>query len=229
MKKRIQSLSKKRLDLKPGKLEDTRVGVRKDGTKYTVRNHRKAFFFPETWLEFYDKLTNKQRVTFNYLIQTGARIMEVQHIKVGDVNYDNCFIVLRRTKVRSRLGESIPQPRWVKISPDFTKWLRKVTKEYKLKHGDTFPILSDSHSNRVLKKVLHELKVRDYYMYSVHNIRKTHETWMLALGFDLGVVAKRLGHKKETALEAYLTEDIFTLKQKDQMLLILGEIYEKRK
>ena len=71
---------------------------RGNGIKYTVRNNRDRFFFPDEWMIFYDQLSNRQKVTFETLINTGARIMEIQNVKVEDIDFERNNLVLRVTK-----------------------------------------------------------------------------------------------------------------------------------
>jgi len=68
----------------------------KNGVNYTIRNNRHRYFFPDEWVAFYDKLQNKrQRITFHFLINTGARINEVRNIKVSDIDMIRQSILLR--------------------------------------------------------------------------------------------------------------------------------------
>jgi integrase len=202
---------------------------KKDGSNYSVRQNRMAFFMPDDWNIFYDGLTKKQQITFNFLIQTGARINEVRNVTVDDVNMQNRFITLRVTKVRAKLKESRPKPRIVSVSKQFISWVREVVRENGLKGADTFGILSTPAANIAMKKRLKDMGKKDWNMFSIHNIRKTHETWLLALDIQIGKIAKRLGHKTATALESYIQEDVFTSKDKEKIKRILGEIYEQNR
>jgi len=61
-------------------MADVKQIIRKDGMKYTVRNNRDRFFYPNEWMKFYDKLKNNQKMTFDFLINTGARINEARNV-----------------------------------------------------------------------------------------------------------------------------------------------------
>jgi integrase len=52
---------------------------RSDGTHYSIRSNRQRFFFPDEWMAFYDKLKDRQKITFEMLINTGARINEIRN------------------------------------------------------------------------------------------------------------------------------------------------------
>ena len=69
-----------KLELQATNNPDLKQGIRKDGLKYSVRNNRDRFFYPNEWMNFYDKLKNNQKMTFDFLINTGSRINEARHI-----------------------------------------------------------------------------------------------------------------------------------------------------
>ncbi len=218
----------KRLELKPVIEGELYIGVKKDGGNYTVRAHKQANLTPEQWIKFYDQINRKQKVMFNFLIQLGCRVNEARHIRVEDIEMNAQYITIKKTKVRAKLGERFPQPRIVKVSSIFIVWVKGVIREFRLKPSDYFPILSTSWANRFFRIRLKQIGMKNYYMFTIHSIRKTHETWMLSLGVDMWILAKRLGHKKEMALDRYIQEDIFTLKQKQLMKDIMGDdIYWK--
>jgi integrase len=206
--------------------------VRSNNRKYTLRNNRDRFFFPDEWMAFYDKLKTKQHITFNFLINTGARIMEIQNVKVSDVDFDRGNIVLRVTKrvVNNPKVQKkgIRSPRVLPISKKFVKFLKAVVKQYDLKPEDYFPILTTAAANTAMKKALKKAGIKDWDMFSLHNVRKTLETWLLALGVDHFVVVKHFGHSINVALKHYVSADVFSYEDKKQMRdYIIGGLYEK--
>lgn len=199
----------------------------KDGRQYTVRNNRKRFFFPDEWMIFYDNLKKSQKPTFNILLNTGARINEIRHIKVNDIDFVSNRIILRITKrvvdrpKAGRLGER--NIRIIGINKKFANYLKNIIKEYKLKNDDVLPVLTTSAANKAMKKSLIKSRIEDYIMFSIHNIRKTTETWMIALGADSFKVVKRFGHSAGIALKHYYGGDAFSFQEKTEMKEILGE------
>ncbi|MHA1225352.1 MAG: tyrosine-type recombinase/integrase [Candidatus Hodarchaeales archaeon] len=208
----------------------TKEIVRKNGVKYTIRNNRQRFFFPDEWQAFYDALKPKQKITFNFLINTGARIMEVQNIKVADVDFDRGNIVLRVTKRvvnRPKIQKKgIRTIRVLTISDKFTKYLRKIIRQYDLQEDDYFPILSTPAANIAMKKALRKIGIQDWQMFSLHNVRKTLETWLLALGVDNFKLVKHFGHSLNVALKHYVSPDLFSYEDKKMMRDIIGNLYE---
>ena len=206
-------------------MEDAKIIIRSDGMKYTVRNHRDKFFFPNDWMKFYDELREAQKMTFDILINTGARINEAINIKVGDIDFTRNNIILRVTKVKAKKGEKNPRPRTISISSQFARKLKAYCKD---KTNDEYlGLLGAAGAHIAMKRTLKRLEVADWYMYSLHNIRKTHGNWLKALGIDGAEICTRLGHDYNTFLKSYGSPDIFTFKDKQDMRLILGDLYNK--
>lgn len=198
---------------------------RKDGKKYTIRDNRHRYFFPDEWVAFHDSLKAKQKITFHFLINTGARINEVRNIKVMDIDKDRQSILLRFTKSRNKDGSR--KIRIIKVSPQFIKYINGLINQYDLKPNDYFPILSTPAANIAMKKTLREIGISDYYMFSVHNVRKTLETWLLALDIDSLKVAKHFGHSIIIAGKFYVEGDVFNYEDKRIMREVIGDLYAR--
>lgn len=199
---------------------------KKNGKMYSVRNDRHRFFYPAEWIKFFDNLkSEKQKNTFKLLINTGARINEVLHIKVGDIDHERNTIILRVTKVRARKGEKNPTPRTISISSQLAKSLKALTKN--LPNDSYLPLLGKSATTQALKSHAKASGLNDRE-FSVHNIRKTHGNWLKALGIDMAEICSRLGHDSNTYLKSYSSPDIFNYKDLEQMRLILGDLYNRR-
>ena len=197
--------------------------MRKNGIEYSVRESRDRVFYPNEWKRFYDVLTNNQKLTFYTLLITGARIMEVRHIKPEHIDYDNQRLTLVRTKRRpDKKGNTKSKSRVLRVNKKLIRWFKKEEKEKNLKEDGTFKILSTPASNIAMKKALEKAGVKDKEMFSIHNIRKTSETWALAMGVDSMVLSKRFGHNLITAYMHYSQSDAFTFKEKD----LIKEIFE---
>lgn len=212
---------------------ETLRGVKKitrtDGKSYTVRDNRSRFFFPDEWMTFYDKLLPKQKITFMFLINTGARIMEAQHVKVKDVDLDRGNIILRITK-RVKKGKDMqekPKPRIISISTQFCKYLRRYIKENNLEPENHFNLLETTAANRAMKKALQKAGIKDWEMFSSHNVRKTLETWLMALSIDSFKIIKHFGHTLAVAAEHYVAPDVFDWDDKDKIRKVIGDLYLK--
>jgi len=210
-----------------------KLGTKKDGTKYSVRTNRDKFFFPSEWMIFYDSLRKRQQMIFDFMIQTGARINEVRHVQVQDCDLERKNVVLRVTKIKARKGEKNPRPRIISISSQFAKHLKHYITDKKLSGYDYLfrkknktPVSKEG-IHLAMKRTMIRAKIRDYWMFSLHNIRKTHGNWLKALGIDGAEICTRLGHDYNTFLHSYSSPDIFSFKDKQDMKLILGDLYQR--
>lgn len=197
--------------------------IRNNGLKYTIRQNRHRYFFPDEWMAFYDALSTKQKVTFNFLINTGARINEVRNILVQDVDYDRNSIIIRWTKARNEDGSR--KMRVLSVSQQFIKWIRATVKEHDLNPTDHFPILTTPAANVAMKKTLKKIGIPDWIMFSVHNVRKTLETWLISLDVDSLKVSKHFGHSVMVASQFYVSPDTFNYEDKKSIRDIIGELY----
>jgi integrase len=224
----VCSCGKRKLKLVKDKEKDISYGRMDNGKIYVVRNNRDRFFYPFEWVKFFDNLKPSQKMTFEFLMNTGARINEARNVKVQDIDLINNRLILRVTKVKAKKGESNPRPRTISISSQFAKRLKKYINDNKLKNEDYIGILSTPATTIAMKKTLREIGIKDWYMLSIHNIRKTHGNYLKALGITQeSEICKRLGHDYNTFLKSYASSDIFTLKDKQDMRLIIGDLYQR--
>jgi integrase len=207
--------------------KDLKSLMRKNGNPYTNRSNRDRFFYPNEWMKFFDALKKSQKLSFDMGINTGSRINELNHIKVGDIDFERNNIILRVTKIKAKKGEKNPRPRTISISTQFSRRLKKYVNDNNLKNEDYLGLLSNPAAHICLKKTLKEVGIDDWYMFSIHNIRKTHGNWLKALGIDGAEICTRLGHDYNTFLKSYSSPDIFTFKDKQDMRLVLGDLYQK--
>jgi len=217
-----------KLSLQKSNNSDLKFGVRTDGKKYSVRDNRQRFFYPSEWMKFYDALKANQKMTFDFLIQTGCRINEGRNVKVGDIDFERNNIILRVTKVKAVKGEKNPKPRTISVSSQFIKRLRAYIKDNNLQNNDTLGLLSTPGANIAMKVTLQRIGVKDWYMFSIHNIRKSHGNFCKALGVESAEICLRLGHDFGTFLKSYGSPDIFNFKDLQDMRLILGDLYQQQ-
>jgi integrase len=208
------------------------IGVKSDGMKYSVRQHRLTWLMPDTWIKFVDALRSpKAKLTADVLIQTGARINEVRHIEERDIDYQRNTLRLRITKTKAKKGERTGKPRTIPISSQFAKRLKKHFAEKE--PGSRIGILSTPAFNIALKKALIKIGYTEPYMVSTHNIRKTHGNWLKIMGnlnvmaVDASEICLRLGHDYNTFLSNYGSSSI--MDNKDVLIVkqILGDLYSR--
>ena len=228
---RQQKRNNQLLTLKDTELRDLKVGTRKDGKKYSVRSNRMRVFFPDEWMKFFDTLKPSQKITFDFLVNTGTRIQEAQNVEVGDIDWKRNTIIIRVTKIKAVKGEKNPKPRTIVVSSQFIRRLKKYLTEKGLlsNNYEKIRLLSTPAAHICLKKVLKKINIKDWYMFSIHNIRKTHGTYLNALGVSIGEICLRLGHDMNTFLKDYGSSDIYNYNDKKCMRLILGDLYQELK
>ena len=224
---------KKRLNLKKVN-EDLLLGITRQGKKYSVRANRMAFFMPDIWFKFFEKLNGeKAKRTAEILIQTGARINEARNIKKKDIDWDRNIIKLRVTKTKARKsGEERGKPRNI---PTNSLYIKKLKKFFNNKQDDDYiDILSTPAFNIAIKKTLQRIDLKDYYMYSAHNIRKTHGNWLKVLGnarmidCDAMEICLRLGHDYNTFLSSYGSSSSMNPEDMIKIKKIFGDLYERK-
>jgi integrase len=201
--------------------------MRSSGRSYSVRSNRDRFFFPDEWMKFIDNSKSRQKFTFEFLINTGSRINEARNVKVSDIDLDRKRIVLRITKIKAKKKEKAPRPRIIPISSQFAKSLKKYIKDKKLSNEDYLGILSTPAANIGMKKSLQNAKIKDWQMFSIHNIRKTLEVWLMALSVDGLTITAHVGHSMQTAAGHYVSPDVFSWEEKTKMREIIGDLYRR--
>lgn len=225
---------KRKLILRESKDEGRLLGKREDGQIYSVREHRMSWFMPDLWLKLIENLrSSKARRTAQVLIQTGSRINESRNIEKRDIDWERNTVKLRITKCKAKKKERKGKPRTIPISSQFTRQLKKFFKK-----GDdnkSINLLSTSAFNLALKKALKEINdpSNPYYMFSAHNIRKTHGNWLKIMGnlrimnVDPAEICLRLGHDYNTFLKDYGSSGVFGNKDVFTVKKILGDLYQR--
>jgi len=201
--------------------------IRSNGMKLTIRQNRHRYFFPDEWMAFFDELKPRQKVTFNFLVNTGARINEVRNIRVQDIDFERNSIILKWTKGRNSDGTR--KIRVLSVSSKFIKWLRATILELNLKPEDTFGILSTPAANICMKSALQKANIQDWMMFSVHNVRKTLETWLISLDIDSLKIVKHFGHTLNVAAKFYVSSDTFNYEDKQTIRSIIGDLYQNQR
>ena len=196
--------------------------------KYHVKTNSNHFFYPQDWIKMMKLAKKKQRESLMVLINTGARINEARHITLEDFDLERNSLILRITKVRAKKKEYKPMPRHIPVSSQFIKHIKKMAKIYDLYPDSPIPMLKSPALTNAIKKLAKDVGIKEWVDYSNHNVRKTFECWLIALGNDGFKVAKHLGHTPSVALNSYISPDIFTPDDKKLMREVLGDLYGYR-
>ena len=210
-------------------------GIKSDGKRYTVRQDRQRYFFPEEWINFLDCIKENRKYLFETLLQTGGRIDEILHLKPKDFIWENNSVTLRVTKSKSKKGESKilgGKRRSFGVSSQFSRRVRKYIRENKIKDDEYLFPISKQAVFQMMKRGLTKAGLNEWE-FSLHNIRKTSGMWLKTVqrrGVDLDVseICMRLGHDHNTFLKHYGSPSIFTDQQRDKIVDILGDMYKLR-
>lgn len=208
---------------------EKKIGMRSNGRKYTKKSNQNRFFFPKEYMKFEDNLKSKQKHTVRCLLNTGARIKEMQLTQVQDFIFNTkgrSRIILRHTKAKARKGEfGSGKIRDVPISKTFAKYLFKFIKNNNLSDKDNLMILSTPALAIAMKKTAKNIKLSNPEDFSAHTLRKTLETWLMALDIgDMKIIA-HLGHDLKTAASHYVSPDIFSWEDKRLIRQVIGDLY----
>jgi len=189
--------------------------IRKDGKLYTLKEYYKKIFYPDEWEVFFKNLKESQKLSFDCLLNTGGRISEVRNIKKEDINFKNNEIELKVTK--SKISRKI------QISSEFSKRLKKYSKN--LKPNEKLKILSIPAANIAMKKALQKSNIKDWDSFSIHNIRKTFETWLCSLNTNPFIIFSHFGHCPKEAFKRYIRNQNFSLNERRKIRQIIGDVY----
>ena len=205
--------------------EGLKQGIKSDGTKYSVRDDRSRFFFPNEWNNFIEQIKEEKRMLFETLIQTGARIEESLNIKPRDFDWTRNNLTLRVTKIKARKDERIGKARTLPVSSQFIRKIRAYINKNKIGDDELLFKVSKQAAWQMLRRTLQKAQIKDFWNFGLHNIRKTHGNWLKALEVSSDEICLRLGHDHNTYLKHYGSPNIFDRKDKLLMIKILGDVY----
>lgn len=184
------------------------------------------FFFPDEWKKFIKSLSPpkyRNKMLYELQFHTGARFDEVVHLRPIDFDFERNNVRLWKTKTKARKGEKVGKPRTISLSTQFAKKMKKfcvdkVPDEYLFK-------VSQAGYNQLLKRKLLFHNVKDYKIFSSHNIRKTHGMYLKAMGIDIAEICTRLGHDYNTYIKHYGSADVFSEKDMRAIKDLMGDLY----
>lgn len=239
---------KRKLNLKDTSEKGILEGVKSNGVKYSVREDRKRYLFPDEWHKFIGSMTNqKHKLFFLSAVHTGGRAIELLHLKVKNFDFDRstiCFQVVKSRSAKKNFA-SLGKSRTFFVSERYMKEAKKYIKKlegpesYLFMDGSKLP--SDYESlpnqkkrkyyssyqvayNQLLKRRLKLVGIQDWRQLSLHNLRKTYGNWMRIFDVKTEEICYRLGHDFNTYLLHYGSPLIFTPQERQSILAIYGEI-----
>ena len=160
---------KKVLKLSDEEHSDLRIGIKKDGKRYTVRKDRRRYFFPDEWERFVKLLTKPtHKFFFLTLVHTGGRIMEVLNLKYSNINLERKTIEFKvvKHKATKRAIHSDGIVRSFFIAENFVKEYKSFVRgrtidknKYIFLDNDKLPTDYDKLSNSQKSKYYNSKKV----------------------------------------------------------------------
>lgn len=230
-------------------IEGARVGTKSDGKKYTVRDDRHRYFFPDEWLLFIASLKSKRHVIFfKTLLYTGTRGMEALHIRPKDFDWDRETVKLDVVKGRaSKRSYSTGKQRTFFVSKKYLKAMSTFIRDNKIgddeyifldneRLPENYSELSNKEKSRyysgkmtlyshIMKGHLKKIGIKDWQNFSLHNIRKTYGNWMRIFNsVDQSELCYRMGNDINTYIAHYGSSMIFNDKERRQISGIFGDV-----
>ncbi|KKN51444.1 hypothetical protein LCGC14_0622600 [marine sediment metagenome] len=244
------SCGKQVLDLKRGEKEGLLIGVKSDGKKYTVRDDRRRYFFPDEWISFisvFEEKHKKHIFFYKGSLYSGGRVMEVLHWKHKDIDVERQSINFNTVKQRKAKKNffAAGKSRKFLVSDNFIKAYKSLIRgttpnpeHYIFLDNEKLPEGYSDLSNAEKKKYYEVKKVAYSRMlkrklkkaglpeheFSLHNIRKTYGMWMRVLGIEIAEICYRLGHDMDTYLAHYGSSLIFNDVERRKIAKIMGEV-----
>ena len=175
---------------------------RKAGSIGKSHAEEMQFWTTEEFKTFLDKISDKpqSRAGFLVLYYTGIRIGELLALEYADIDFKDCKMTINKSYQRLDTKDIITPPKTPKSNrvislPDFlVDELKTYTEKlYGLhKHDRIFPYTKHffEHEMKLGTKDGEVKKIR------LHDIRHSHASLLIELGFSPLAIADRLGHEK---------------------------------
>ncbi len=179
---------------------------------YREKENKVRFFNPDEWEKFIYAVNPEWRNYYWMLMLTGLRYKEAKHVKIGDIDFANKQIIILKPKGGVQ--------RYCHLSSYSTKFLRQWKASDNLKEQDTLSFPTIQHLIQLMKRVCKDQSIKDYSDFSVHNLRKTHENYLIALNKDEVKITRHMGHTLKTAQQHYISSAF--IKDKNQLDKIRG-------
>jgi integrase len=229
--------------------EGLRKGIMKSGHEYSVRNQRKRYFFPNEWNDFIKQIKNKKhKFFFIVLLHTGARVMETLNLKYEDIDMERQtvnFRVVKQRKAKKTFYASGTTRKFF-VDEEFIKEYKSFIRgtiinpnEYIFLDNKKLPNNYDGLNNdekkkyyiskvvayaSMFKRKVKLAGIKDYWNFSLHNIRKTYGNWMRTFNIDSAELCYRLGHDMNTYMAHYGSSLIFNQEERKQIEKIFAGV-----
>ena len=168
------------------------------------------FWTTDEFKKFLEKISDKQqaRAGFLTLYYTGLRIGELLALEYADIDFDGCKLTVNKSYQRIGNRDVITPPKTPKSIRviSIPKFLRDELRTYTdclydlHKHDRIFPCTKFFFEHEMIRGT----KDGEVRRIRLHDIRHSHASLLIELGFSPIAIAERLGHEKvETTLNTY--------------------------
>lgn len=183
---------------------------RKAGTIGKGHAEEMQFWTNEEFKRFLGKISDKpqSRAGFLTLYYTGLRIGELLALEYGDIDFDGCNLTVNKSYQRLNGKDIVTPPKTPRSNrtisvPEFLRDELKAYTEklYKIhKHDRIFPYTKFFFEHEMVRGT----KDGEVKRIRIHDIRHSHASLLIELGFSPLAIADRMGHEKvETTLNTY--------------------------
>lgn len=164
-------------------------------------------------------------------LKTGARFSEILGITKEDINSSTTTLNIDKTwdykfgqgfvptKNTSSIRQIIVDNEFLAVIEAYYNWLDKYN--IKLNNGAIFvknqTRVYNSSINNILKMIFEALKIESI---SLHKLRHTHASILIAEGISLQVVAKRLGHADTSMVQEVYGHLLKSVEEKENMRVL---------
>lgn len=183
---------------------------------YRAKENKVRFLDPDEWETIIYSCNENIRKYYWFLFLTGMRYKEAKNVKLNHFNWTNRTITIFTPKGG------------VQRHANFSTFGKKKLKEMfeGLSNEDTLSFPSIQHLIQTLHRKCKEHNIKYWQDISVHNVRKQHENYLIALNFPPSKITAHMGHTPKTAAEHYnSSEFIKDKKQLDKIREWLGDIF----
>jgi len=190
-------------------------------SKQRRKENPTRFFNPDEWEKFIYACNMKWRPYYWMMMLTGMRHFEAANIRPKDIDWKNKWIVILKAKGgRNNI-------RYAHLSSYSIKFIKNFIKENNISYDDTFKFPTRQGMRQYMHKVCKKNNISGWKDFSTHNLRKTHENYLLTLSKDEIKIMRHMGHTSKTALSHYISGAfIKDKKQLDKIRTWLGDIFE---
>lgn len=180
--------------------------VSKCGTIGKGQAERMQFWTVDEFKEFISHIDNPaDSMAFKLLFWTGIRHGELMALAWKDIDLDNYVLNVNKSFIRLLKEDITSEPKTAKSKRKISlaTSLTKDIIEYR-KHvyeSDKVFIFSQYHLRQVMSRIC---KKHDLKQIRVHDLRHSHASLLIEMGFSPLLISERLGHEKvQTTLDIY--------------------------